>query len=150
MRDPVPFGVLAIGQASLSLRAAAILVLIVPALLGGCVPAELAGMPPSFGAFLRRNGMEFTRQMPPAGGAAAIAAIARQEGPFPAAAVNPPVYGVLSCPVRCSGAVLSQPGEAIEAWFVSYPGTEYGGVDIAWVLIDPAMGVRVLSTRDNP
>ena len=120
-------------------------------LLVGCLPAELGGMPPSFGAFLRRNGMEFTRRTaPPAADPAAIAEIARSEGPNPQAAVNPPVYGVLTCPFACSGAVLSRPGERIEAWFVSFTGTEYGAGDIAWVIVDPAMGVRVVSTRDSP
>lgn len=96
--------------------------------------------------------MDFTRGVPPrdAPTPAAVAQIARRDGPFPAAAINPPVYGVLSCPVACSGAVLSTRGEAIGAWFVSYPGTEYGSGDIAWVLVDPSMGVRVVSTIDNP
>ena len=129
---------------------AALTVLLIPAVMGG-VPAELGGMPPSFGAFLRRNGMDFARRMPPPDARpAAIAEVAQSDAPFPQAAVNPPVYGVLSCPIACSGAVLSGPGEAIEAWFVSYRGTEYGNGDIAWVLIDETMGVRVLSTRDNP
>ena len=74
----------------------------------------------------------------------------RADGPFPASPVNPPVYGVLSCPVACSGAVLSQRGETVGAWFVSYPGTEYGGGDIAWVLVDATQGIRVVSTIDNP
>jgi hypothetical protein len=123
---------------------------LIPALLMGCLPSALDGRPPSFAAFLRRNGMEFTRATPPLGAAAAVGEIARTDGPFRASPVNPPVYGMLSCPVACSGAVLSQRGETIGAWFVSYPGTEYGAGDIAWVLIDASEGVRVISTIENP
>ena len=53
-----------------------------------------------------------------------------------------------SCPVACR-AVLSEPGEAVESWFVSYPGTEYGLGDIEWVLVARS-GVSVVSTSDNP
>ena len=123
-----------------------------PALLSGCLPSVLDGRPPSFSAFLRRNGMVFDPVAPPLEGptAATIGDIARTDGPFPASAVNPPVYGALSCPVACSGAVLSQRGETVGVWFVSYPGTRYGNGDIAWVLIDPTQGVRVTSTSHDP
>jgi hypothetical protein len=131
---------------------AVVVAALIPFLVTACLPSDLDGRPPSFAAFLRRNGMEFTRGVPPPGAPSSgeVAEIAVRDGPFPASAINPPVYGVLSCPVACSGAVLSTRGEEIGSWFVSYPGTEYGGGDIAWVLVDAAMGVRVVSTIDNP
>ena len=131
------------------MRVAVFVAVLFPALLAGCLPPQLGGRPPSFGAFLRRNGLQFEQiaPAPPEGTAAAVVA-AQRDGPHPGGSTNPPVHGVLSCPVVCR-AVLSEPGEAVDLWFVSYRGTEYGLGDIEWVLVDGS-GVSVISTSDNP
>ena len=129
--------------------AGAVLGGVLPLVVSACLPAEIGGRPPSFHAFLRRNGLEFsTDVMPDAARAANVAATVRREGPYPGSAIDQPVRGTLGCPIRCA-AVLSGPGDTQEMWFVSYPDTRYGAGDMAWVLADPS-GVWVASTPDNP
>jgi len=138
------------GNVRLAMRVAVVAAVLLPALLTACLPPQLGGRPPSFDAFLRRNGLRFEQTEPaPPDRTAAAAAAAQQDGPgLEGAPVNPPIHGVLSCPVACR-ALLSKQGEAREFWFVSYTGTEYGVGDIAWALVDRE-GLWALSTSDNP
>jgi hypothetical protein len=90
--------------------------------------------------------------MPPpdAPGPAQVIHAVQTDQPVPGAVPGAPSYGLLSCPVRCSGAVLSRPGETLGVWFVPFPTTAYGGGDMAWVLTGISGDVMVVSTRDNP
>ena len=131
------------------MRIGIVVAILLPALVAACLPPQLGGRPPSLDAFLSRNGLQFVeREALSDHRTAAAARAAQREGPNPGAPVNPPVYGMLSCPVACQN-VLSDRGDLREFWFVSYPGTEYGGGDIEWVLVD-GFGVSVISTRENP
>jgi hypothetical protein len=103
-------------------------------------------------AFLDRNGLAFRPGLPPPGAPAPgqIIQEVQLQPPIPGAFPAAPSYGLLSCPVRCSGAVLARPDETLGAWFVPFPTTAYGARDMAWVLTDISGDVRVVSTRDNP